>query len=78
MVVSKAMESGGRGRVRSSARRRAWAVGELRMRRRVWRRVVAMESKPARLVGGLIGEHSWAGKGGDARLTRASSVASAE
>ena len=61
MVVSEAMESGGWGRMRSSARRRAWAVGELRMRR-VWRRAVVMKSKPVRLVGGLVG---W---GGDAQL----------
>ena len=55
MVVSEAMELRGWGRVRSSARRRAWAVGELKMRRRVWRRAVVMELKPARLVGGLVG-----------------------
>ena len=62
MVVSETVGSGGCGRVRSSARRRAWAVGELRMRRRVWRRAVVMKSKPVRLVGGLVG---W---GGDAQL----------
>jgi len=52
MVVSETVGSRGCGRVRSSARRRAWAVGELR---RVWRRAVAMELKSARLVGGLVG-----------------------
>jgi hypothetical protein len=54
MVVSEAVESGGWGRMRSSARRRAWAVGELRMWRRVWRWAVVMKSKPVRLVGGLV------------------------
>ena len=63
MVVSEAVESGGWGRVRSSARRRAWAVGELRMRRRVWHRAVAMESKPVRLVGGLVGGKGGVGRG---------------